>query len=181
MTAYRVLFIDDDPGVLRALGDYFERLGHDVLRAESGKAGIGVWEREQPDVTVLDLFMPEMNGIEVLKVLRQKRAVVIMLTGYGEIDSAVEAMRLGAENFLTKPIEMPHLVQAVEKAAEKSLLRRENVRLRAQLKPNLKKRLLRGGALVLLIGGAVAIGALIGAGEDERPMAPIPIPIDTIP
>jgi DNA-binding NtrC family response regulator len=178
---YRVLFIDDDPGVLRSLGDYFKALGHEVYRAESGKDGIKIWEQAGPDVTVLDLYMPEMDGLEVLRILRQQRAAVIMLTAYGEIDTAVEAMKLGAENFLTKPIEMDHLVQAVEKAAEKNQLRVENVRLRARLKPSIRKRVLRTAALVLLVSGAVVIGALIGGGEVDRPLAPIPVPIDTTP
>lgn len=100
---YRVLFIDDDAAVLRSLGDYFQRLGHEVHRAPSGQEGIAVFDRVNPDVTILDLFMPEMNGIEVLEALRRKGATVVMLTAYGEVESAVEAMRLGAENFLIKP------------------------------------------------------------------------------
>ena len=135
MASHKVLFIDDDPDVLRTLGDYFEKAGHQVHRAASGKEGIALWEQVKPDVTILDLYMPEMNGIEVLGILRKRRAVVIMLTAYGDIDSAVEAMRLGAENFLSKPIEMSHLMQAVEKAAEKAALREEVVELRARLSP----------------------------------------------
>lgn len=181
MSQYRVLFVDDDPDVLRSLGDYFERLGHEVHRAASGDEGIRIWHQVQPDVTVLDLYMPGMNGMQVLEVLRQQRAVVIMLTGFGDIEAAVEAMKLGAENFLTKPIEMGHLAQAVEKAAEKIHLRRENVRLRQQLQPSLKKRLIRAAVLVILLGVALGIGALIGGGEQERPMAPIPVPIDSVP
>lgn len=182
MKPHRILFIDDDPDVLRTLGDYFERLGHTVYRAESGKEGIGIWEREKPDVTVLDLFMPEMNGLEVLEVLKQKRAIVIMLTAFGEIESAVDAMRLGAENFLTKPIEMTHLAQAVDKAAEKGHLRREVVELRERLAPNVKRRIVRTALLLLLVFGSVAVGRIIGGESEEvRPREPIPVPIDSSP
>jgi DNA-binding NtrC family response regulator len=174
------LFIDDDPDVLRTLGEYFERLGHEVYRAQSGKEGIALWDRVRPEVTVLDLYMPEMNGLEVLEELRKKRAMVVMLTGYGEIESAVKAMRLGAENFLTKPIDMAHLVQTVEKAAEKSQLRREVTELRARLTPNLRRRILRAALLILLVAASVAIGRLIGGSDEEvRPREPVPVPIDT--
>ena len=182
MASRIVLFIDDDPDVLRTLGDYFERLGHQVHRASSGKEGIETWKRIQPDVTVLDLYMPEMNGLEVLEQLRQRKAMVIMLTAYGDVESAVEAMRLGAENFLTKPIDMSHLVQAVEKAAEKSSLHREVVELRERLTPNVRRRLLRVTLLLILIVISVALGRWIGdTGESERQRADIPVPVDSQP
>ncbi len=182
MAPIKVLFIDDDPDVLRTLGDYFERLGHDVHRAGSGKEGIATWNRLQPDVTVLDLYMPEMNGLEVLENLRHKKAMVIMLTAYGDVESAVEAMRLGAENFLTKPIDMSHLVQAVEKAAEKGKLRQEVVELRQRLAPNVRRQILRILLVVILILVAVALGRWIGgAAEDARPREPIPVPVDSQP
>ncbi len=177
MAKHRVLFIDDDPDVLRSLGNYFEQLGNQVFRASSGKEGVAMWERVRPDVTVLDLFMPEMNGLEVLEVLRRDRAMVIMLTGYGDVEAAVEAMNLGAENFLTKPIEMSHLVQAVQKAAEKGLLRRENVELQARLHPSIKKRAIRAGFVLVMVAAALAIGQAIGGSRAEPVSMPIPIPI----
>jgi FixJ family two-component response regulator len=125
--------------------------------------------------------MPGMNGIEVLEVLRKKRAMVIMLTGYGEIENAVDAMRLGAENFLTKPVEMTHLVQAVEKAAEKCVLGREVVELRARLRPNLKRQLMRVAVLGVLLVAALAVGTLIGGRQEQPRRAPIPVPIDSLP
>ena len=114
-----VLLIDDDPAVLRAMGDYFERLDYEVHRAASGTEGIGSWRRLEPDVTILDLYLPDMSGMEVLETLRRPRATIIMLTGHGDIDLAVRAMQIGAENFLTKPVDMPHLGASVAKAAEK--------------------------------------------------------------
>ena len=98
MARYRVLFIDDEPAILRSLGDYFEKLGHDVYRADTGKAGIAMFERAKPDVTVLDLKLPDISGLEVLGTIRRQHATVLMLTGYGEVETAVEAMRLGAED-----------------------------------------------------------------------------------
>lgn len=179
MKKYRILFVDDEPSVLKSLGDYFVELGHEVYRAQSGKEGIALWEQAQPHVTVLDLKMPGMSGMEVLEVLRRKGAVVLMLTGHGEIESAVQAMRLGAENFLQKPIDMPHLVATVEKAAEKAELRRENRELRSLASPSFKRRLIRWALVVILVGGAVVVGALIGSGQRERPAKPIPVPLNS--
>jgi DNA-binding NtrC family response regulator len=180
MASYKLLFVDDDPAVLRSLGEYFSRLGHEVHRAANGKDGVAAWESVRPDVTVCDLAMPEMDGFAVLERLRRHSAVIIMLTGYGDIESAVRAMRLGAENFLTKPIEMSHLVEAVEKAAEKAALRRENVELRARLRPTLRRRLVRYGMVAALVVASVALGRMIGGGpEDLRPRSPIPVPLDT--
>ena len=178
MKKLRLLFIDDEPSVLSALGNYFEELGHEVFRAESGKEGMGLYGQVEPHVTVLDLMMPGMSGMEVLELLRRQNAVVLMLTGHGEIESAVQAMRLGAENFLQKPVDMPHLVAAVEKAAEKADLRRENRELKAKLAPSVKRTLGRVAVLAVVIGVALGIGALIGSETVERPTAPIPIPLD---
>ncbi|MBI4420583.1 MAG: response regulator [Gemmatimonadetes bacterium] len=182
MPRYRILFIDDEPAILKSLGDYFERLGYDVFRAETGTGGLAAFERVKPDVTVLDLKLPDMSGIEVLGQLRKQHATVLMLTGYGEVENAVEAMRLGAENFLTKPVDLTHLAATVEKAAEKTQLRRENVELRRKLAPSVRRTILRWTVVTALLGASVWLGSLIGGGEQElRPARPIPVPIDSAP
>ncbi len=181
MPEHSVLLIDDDPDVLRTIGKYFERLDYTVYQAGSGKEGMGTWQRFKPDVTVLDLLLPDMSGMEVLETLRRERATVIMLTGHADVDLAVRAMQMGAEGFLTKPIDMPHLHAAVEKAVEKNALRKENAELRIRLKPNLTRRVLRISIPAALIAAAAAVGMLIGggSGDDVRPRRPIPVPLDT--
>jgi two-component system nitrogen regulation response regulator NtrX len=174
---YRILFVDDDLQVLKSLGGYFEKLGHEVFRAESGKEGLQLYEAQHPDVVVLDLFMPGMSGMEALEILARKQAMVIMLTGYGELDNAIEAMRLGAENFLTKPVDMAHLVAAVTKAAEKGALRVENVELKARLRPSARRRLVRWGAFLILVFISLWLGRWIGS-EAKTPRAPIPVPLN---
>jgi DNA-binding NtrC family response regulator len=176
--SYRVLFIDDDAQVLKSLGDYFAKLGHQVFRAASGREGLKAYDQHRPDVVVVDLFMPEMSGMDVLEILAGREAMVIMLTGYGELENAIRAMRLGAENFLTKPVEMSHLVAAVEKAAEKGALRAENVELKERLSPGLKRRLLRYGALALLIVASLWLGRWIGGEDETRAARPIPVPLN---
>jgi DNA-binding NtrC family response regulator len=180
MAKSKILFVDDDESILNALGGYFEKLGYEVYRAESGKEGIAVHERVRPDVTILDVFMPEMSGMEVLEVLRERDATVIMLTGQGEIEIAVQAMQLGAENFLTKPVDMDHLTATIEKAAEKAVLRRENVELKQRLRPSMKRQIVRIALLVLLVVVSAIVGKMIGgATEREDPRAVIPVPFDT--
>jgi two-component system response regulator len=88
----------------------------DYLFASGAHAGRDAAAAVLPEVILLDLKLPKIDGLEVLEMMRRKRALVIMLTGYGDIATAVQAMQLGAENFLTKPVDMPHLVATVERA-----------------------------------------------------------------
>ena len=169
----RVLIIDDDAAVLKGLADYFERLKYEVVRASTGNQGVAAFDAQEPDVTILDLRLPDMDGLQVLEALRRKRALVIMLTGYGDIPTAVQAMQLGAENFLTKPVDLPHLVATVERAIEKLELRRENTRLR-ELVPTTRRRIVQALIVLGLIAGSLGIGRAVGGLGNERP-APTPI------
>jgi DNA-binding NtrC family response regulator len=180
MAKCSILLIDDDRSILDALGKYFERLGHVVHTAQSGEAGIALHERTRPDVTILDYYMPGMSGLEVLEILRSRNAMVVMLTGRGEIDIAVKAMQLGAENFLTKPVDMNHLVATVEKAAEKATLKRENVELKRRLRPSMKRQAIRVALFALLVLAAALVGRMIGGTRDAADQrAIIPVPLDT--
>ena len=181
MAAYKILFIDGDSDILRALGAYFEKLGHEVYKAETGEEGLSVHERVHPHVTVLDLVLPGISGMEALEVLRSRQATVIMLTGRGQIEAAVEAMKLGVESFLVKPVDMKHLSVAVERAAEKTILRQDNIELKRRLHPNVRRRLIRFAVLVLLVAVSASAGMLIGGGgADDRPRNPMPIPVDSV-
>jgi len=130
--ADNVLLVDDDPDVLRAVGDYFERIGYEAHRAATGDAAVETYERVRPDVVILDLHLPDCSGLDVLERLRASGAAVILLTGQADIETAVRAMQLGAENFLTKPVDMTHLAAATARVAEKVRLSRQNALLRAR-------------------------------------------------
>jgi DNA-binding NtrC family response regulator len=131
-----LLIVDDDPDVLRALGDYFDRIGYEVFREASGEAAIASCVRHRPDAVLLDLRLPGMDGLQVLEELRRAGDVaVLLLTGHGDIATAVRAMQLGAENFLTKPVDMPLLAAAVSRALEKVQLRRHNALLASRVAP----------------------------------------------
>lgn len=176
--ARRVLFIDDDETILDVWRRYFAKVGYQVFTAPSGHEGIKTFNRILPDVAVVDLHLPDISGLSVLERIRSKRHMVIMLTGDGEVANAVEAMRRGAENFLIKPIDMPHLEVAVEKAAEKAALYREVRKLRSEVPMNFKRKMLQMSLASALIVLAAGMGLLIG-GRDAGPRpAPIPVPFN---
>src|ERR1051325_1272866 len=127
-----VLLIDDDADVLRAVGDYFDRIGYEVGRADTAHAGLEAFDRLRPDVVILDLHLPDVGGLEVLERLRSRGGSVILLTGQGDIDTAVGAMELRAEHFLPKPVDMNHLAAATARVSEKIRLVRQNAMLRAR-------------------------------------------------
>ena len=123
-----VLLVDDEPQVLQLVAHVLERQGWRVVRAPDGRTAIDLYARERPDLVVLDIGMPGLTGLQVLEILkaRDPDATIVMLTGGGDIATAVEAMRAGAENFLTKPWQTEHLVAVAQRAFEKSELKRLN-------------------------------------------------------
>ncbi|HKS05322.1 MAG TPA: sigma-54 dependent transcriptional regulator [Gemmatimonadaceae bacterium] len=123
-----VLLIDDEPTVLQAVAQLFKRFGWTVSQSTDSRAAIELYERERPDLVMCDLEMPDLNGLKVLEILRERDpdATVIMLSGKGDIETVVRCMQLGAEHFLTKPLEPRHLSAVVDGAYEKSTLRRRN-------------------------------------------------------
>jgi DNA-binding NtrC family response regulator len=125
-----LLLVDDDADVLRALGDYFDRIGYEVARAATGEAGLEAFDRLRPDVVILDLHLPDLGGLEVLERLRPQGGSVILLTGQGDIETAVRAMQLGAEHFLTKPVDLNHLAAATARVCDKVRLAHQNALLR---------------------------------------------------
>ena len=121
-----IVIIDDEVELAAALGAFFERAGHQVVRAHTGDDGLDACLRVRPDLVLLDLKLPDVQGFELLERLQPDQRVVIMITAHGDIPLAVEAMRRGAENFLTKPVELEHLGAATERALEKARLRELN-------------------------------------------------------
>lgn len=173
----RVLIIGADVDLLDVLSTHLRRLGYAVNTAASGTEGVATFKRVSPHVTVVDVKMPGMSGMEVLEQLREKRAVVVVLTGHADIENAVRAMRLGAESFLTKPVAMDHLGIAIERAAEKTVLRDRNHDLSVRLSWNLKRRMVRAGAVTALLMTSLGFGSAIGGRWSKGPRpAPLPVP-----
>lgn len=124
-----ILLIDDEPAITAALSAYFRRAGHTVTRAHSGTEGAERFRALRPDLVILDLRIPDMSGFEVMERIADLDPVVIILTAHADVALAVEAMQKGAENFLTKPVDLAHLTAVVERALEKVRLRQLNALL----------------------------------------------------
>ncbi|TVP77196.1 MAG: sigma-54-dependent Fis family transcriptional regulator [Gemmatimonadales bacterium] len=126
---HSILLVDDDAQVLSSLERALRARGLQVLTELRGRDAIQRWEAERPDAVVLDLKLPDVEHLEVLEELRARNAPVLLLTGHGDIQTAVEAMQLGAETFLTKPVEVEHLAAILGQVFEKNRLLAENERL----------------------------------------------------
>jgi DNA-binding NtrC family response regulator len=130
----RILLVDDEAGIRASLKVVLEPT-HDVLSAASSQEGLDLFRRESPDLILLDVVMPGMDGLTLLRTIRGEdaRIPVIMLTGTKTLKTAVEAMKLGAADYLTKPFDVEELRLVVAKTLEVEDLAREVRTLRAQV------------------------------------------------
>jgi DNA-binding NtrC family response regulator len=121
MIGAKILLVDDEEIFVRNMAKLLNARGYEVTTALSGDAAIRALSEQLVDVVVLDLKMPGMDGLATLKEMQKLDLFtqVLMLTGHGSIDSALEAMRLGAYDYLTKPCEIDELVLKIEGAWEK--------------------------------------------------------------
>jgi two-component system response regulator AtoC len=112
MVRGKILTIDDEKNIRHLIQSEFALEGFQVVTAESGEEGLRQFEKENFDMVLLDLKLPEMDGLEALQRLKQKSSAteVIMITGHGEIESAVAAMKLGARDYVTKPFKLGELI-----------------------------------------------------------------------
>lgn len=133
--APRILIAEDEANLRLVLEKELQRLGYRVQSAGDGEAALRKLEESNVDVLLCDINMPRMDGMELLRRLyeRPNPPEVIMLTGQATVETAVEAMKLGAYDYLTKPYSITELDVRVKQAAEKRRLRVDNVRLREQL------------------------------------------------
>src|SRR5690606_20959056 len=134
-TAPTILIVDDDRANLESVARIFQREGHQTLTAPDGQAGLELLRRAEVRVLVTDLMMPGMDGQELLRAARSLRpdVEVVLMTAYGTVETAVEAMKHGAYDFITKPLKRHALVKSVAKALEKQALLAENRDLKQRL------------------------------------------------
>ncbi|MBN1520781.1 MAG: sigma-54-dependent Fis family transcriptional regulator [Spirochaetales bacterium] len=128
---FSVLVVDDEKNIREGLAEYLRLEGYDVAVAADGKEGLASVERGLADLVITDLRMPALSGSELLKeiVSRYPSVPVIVLTGHGTVEDAVEAMRSGAYDFITKPVNLDHLSLLVRRALERTELARRNEEL----------------------------------------------------
>ena len=130
-----LLVVDDEAANVESLKKIFEREGFDVMAATSGLKALDACRRHEVHVVLSDLMMPGMSGIELVKALKTvvPEAEVVLMTAFGTVEKAVEAMRAGAYDFVEKPLKRMQIVKTVRKAAERHQLVAENKNLREQL------------------------------------------------
>ncbi len=132
----KILVVDDESSLRLVVKKELARLGHEVETASDGEKAWQLLEEKDFEVILADINMPRMNGMELLRRLKEKRQnppEIIMLTGHATVESAIEAMKLGAYDYLTKPYRMSELAVLISQAAEKYRLKIDNQRLRAQI------------------------------------------------
>jgi DNA-binding NtrC family response regulator len=131
----RLLIVEDEPLLRVAMSDALRKEGWTVDVAEDGVEGLSLFERFVHPLVLLDFVMPRMDGMELLRRIKglDPETTVVMITAHGTVDRAVEAMREGAADFVTKPLSMSQLMVRLESVASIRRLREENVRLRKQL------------------------------------------------
>ena len=128
-----ILIVDDEPGVRSALGGVLRDEGYEVDAVDSGEACLERLARQTYDVVVLDIWLPGMDGLATLTRLRERRvdAPVVMISGHGNIESAVRAIKLGAYDFVEKPLSLEKTVLVIGNAVRQRRLEAENRALRA--------------------------------------------------
>lgn len=133
---YRILVIDDDKAIRQILHDFFAAQGFEVVTAENGQAGLELLSADHFDLFFVDLRMPVMGGLDLLREVQKlpSRPPAIVITGHADVQSAVDAMRLGAFDYSVKPFNLDELFINVTRALSISKLERENLMLKQQLK-----------------------------------------------
>jgi DNA-binding NtrC family response regulator len=137
MTAQRPLLIvvDDEPPILEVVGRFARRAGFDVAACNSGRQAIAQIQTRRADLVMVDLRMPEVGGLDVLRALREidPQCQAVLMTGYATVDTAVEAIKLGARDYLSKPIDFARLDQLLTDVREESDRRRNLLTLESDL------------------------------------------------
>ncbi len=134
--AIRVLVIDDDEAVRGVLESFLNDEGYEVECYDDGRSGLDAYSPDAFDIVLLDLVMPKISGIEVLKSIQDSdpAACIIIVTAHGTIAGAVEAIKLGAYDYITKPFRLEDVASSLKRASEFKKLRRENLELKRQLR-----------------------------------------------
>ena len=138
MTGRHILVVDDEPDIRSLVQDILEDEGYTVTTAENGEAARKARRARRPDLVLLDIWMDDVDGITLLREWKESGDLpcpVIMMSGHGTVETAVEATRLGAYDFIEKPISLAKLLLTIERAFESARLQQENTDLRGQALP----------------------------------------------
>jgi DNA-binding response OmpR family regulator len=130
-----ILIVDDNKEVVSALSDVLKAQGYAILTAHTGRQGLNLALQKQPDLILLDWNLPELSGYQVLQSLREKNSdtPVVLMTIYGSENVAIQAFRLGIRDYIRKPLRVPEILAAVERALSEDRLRRDKDRISREL------------------------------------------------
>src|SRR5213080_4141038 len=130
-----ILIVDDEVAILNSLSPILEDEGYQVTVAKSGGEALKILVAEQPDLMLLDIWMPEMDGLETLKRAREQmpKLLVVMMSGHGSIETAVKAIKLGAYDYIEKPLSLENVTLRVRHALDQRRLEEENLSLRTKV------------------------------------------------
>jgi two-component system, NtrC family, response regulator HydG len=146
-----LMVVDDDDSNLESLQSVFAKEGFKILLAPGGREALELVRKERVDVVLTDLMMPDMDGLDLLRSVKtvSPETEVILMTAYGTVARAVEAMKEGAWDFVTKPFKKIQIIKGVRRAMEKQILLLENRNLRSLLETTSKEQLIIGNSLVM--------------------------------
>jgi DNA-binding NtrC family response regulator len=117
----KIVIIDDEASILELMGQVARRMGHETFLYQTGKEGVAALEKVRPEMLIVDLQLGEMNGLQIIQDCRSRypNTEVVMVTGFGSVETAVEAMKLGAFDYLTKPFELDDLQRTINRATQR--------------------------------------------------------------
>ena len=135
-----ICIVDDEPGILKTLSELLEDEGYQVTSAKNGADALDVIRQDPPDLVFLDIWMPDLDGLEVLKRVRHQfpNMMVIVMSGHGSIETAVQATKLGAYDYLEKPLDSEKITILVRNALHQRKLEEENLNFRIQVERHLQ-------------------------------------------
>jgi two-component system nitrogen regulation response regulator NtrX len=175
-----ILIVDDEPGIRRSLGDSLSEEGYGVLKAERGEHALDLLQQPEGEgvhLMLLDVWLPGIDGLETLKQAKMMRPElpVVMISGHGNIDTAMQATKLGAFDFLEKPVDLDRLLLVVSNALKQRHLEEENLRLHQAVDQDrffmaespAMRRLLSDLELVAPTEGRVLLTGENGSGKEE--------------
>src|SRR5256885_16226172 len=130
--AESILIVDDEPSILNSLSNILEDEGYQVAVAKAGPEALKLISTDSPDLVMLDMWMPEMDGLDTLKRAREQapRLLVVMMSGHGSIETAVKAVKLGGYDYIEKPLSLENVTLRVKHALDQYRLEKENRTLR---------------------------------------------------
>jgi DNA-binding NtrC family response regulator len=116
MTQSRILIVDDEEEICEMLSDFLVERGYEAFHASTGTEALNLVKEVRPHLLLLDIRMPEMDGIEILRQIRSidQEVCIIMITGYHDVDIAKQALKLGASDFITKPVDLEYLGTSID-------------------------------------------------------------------